>query len=140
MFTQVVIFEVLSGFETAVAALLWTLIWFVVSFMDFHMKLTFVLRFQLQETISALCIVTDVKHTQRCVPQAHFRYQQVIQIEGVLVFVERLIQETIETGKVVVIVLILVWVLVNIGEDLQASLLEAEGNSKLFVAVFADPL
>lgn len=52
---------------------------------------------------------------------------------------ECLIQKSVKTGKVVII-LILDGMLVNIGEDFEASLLEVEGNSQLFVTVFADAL
>lgn len=132
------VFKVFPRLEATVAAFLRALVGLVVALVNLHVRLRFLLRAELVEAVSAFGVVAHVQYAERGIAQVDFLDEQVVQIEGVLVFVQGLIEERVE-GELVII-LIFVRMLVHVREDLQAALLEVERHFKLFVTQLTDSL
>lgn len=62
--TEVVIFKILPGFEAAAAALLWTLVRLLVTFVAFHVGQALAFASKFSEAIPTLCVVADIQHAQ----------------------------------------------------------------------------
>lgn len=141
------VLEVLSGLEAGRAALLRAFVWLVVSLVHLHVRLTLLLRVELCEAVSALCVVADVERVQRRSAKTHLRNQEIVEVERVLALVQGLIQQRVPPDVLQLIVVVQrlglvvrVRVVEDIGEDFEATLFEVEGDAQLLIALATNAL